>query len=170
MLGTTPFVSISDRRLGGIANSSLRCLAAIFALAVSTSRMVRPSPSRTSRRLCPADSMLPPSVLPGRNLIPCRSELHHPVMFGICNTGTLLCGSAKDKKNARCLRLRYPQNLLNERLLGTNLGSRLSCADLRQTSIPPWRSRQEGEFLTLKDTKSRLKAERCYESRTCCWL
>jgi len=105
-------------------------------------------------------------VLPGLNPIPCRSGLHHPVMFGICNTGTLLCGSAKDKKNGRRLRLRYPPNPLNERLLGTNLGSRLSCECLRKTSIPPWRSRQEGEFLTLKNTKSRLKAERCYESRT----
>src|ERR1700730_10328005 len=57
MLGRTPLVSMSDRRLGGIENSSLRYLSAMRALEVSMSRMVNPSFSRKVRRLLPAGSM-----------------------------------------------------------------------------------------------------------------
>src|SRR5208283_58258 len=57
MLGKMPFVSMSERRLGGIENSSLRYLSAIRALEFSTSRMVRPSFSRRVRRLFPAGSI-----------------------------------------------------------------------------------------------------------------
>src|SRR5579859_7730624 len=56
MLGRIPFVSISDSRLGGMENSSLRYRSAIRALEFSTSRMVRPSFSRNVRRLFPAGS------------------------------------------------------------------------------------------------------------------
>src|ERR1700688_2703851 len=58
MLGKIPFVSISDRRLGGIENSSLRYLSATRALEFSTSRIVSPSFSRSVRRLFPAGSIL----------------------------------------------------------------------------------------------------------------
>src|ERR1700731_2813883 len=57
MLGKIPFVSISDRRLGGIENSSLRYLSAMRAFEFSTSRIVSPSFSRRVRRLFPAGSM-----------------------------------------------------------------------------------------------------------------
>jgi hypothetical protein len=105
-------------------------------------------------------------VLPDLNPIPCRSGLHHPVMFGICNTGTLLCGSAKDKKNGRRLRLQHAPTPLNERLPGykPRFSSKL-CRSSKDFDSSK-RSHQEGEFLTPKSTKSRLKAERCYESRT----
>src|SRR5271155_1247359 len=59
MLGRTPLVSISDKRLGGIENSSLRYFSAMRALDVSMSRRVNPSFSRRVRRLLPAGSMLP---------------------------------------------------------------------------------------------------------------
>src|SRR5579864_1035040 len=57
MLGKIPFVSMSDRRLGGIENSSLRYFSATRALEFSTSRMVSPSFSRRVRRLLPAGSI-----------------------------------------------------------------------------------------------------------------
>src|SRR5579862_3864827 len=57
MLGKIPFVSMSERRLGGMENSSLRYLSAMRALEVSTSRIVKPSFSRNVRRLFPAGSM-----------------------------------------------------------------------------------------------------------------
>src|ERR1700756_394729 len=56
MLGKIPLVSISERRLGGMENSSLRYLSATRALEFSTSRMARPSFSRSVRRLFPAGS------------------------------------------------------------------------------------------------------------------
>src|SRR5580704_220108 len=58
MLGKIPFVSISDNRLGGTENSSLRYFSATRALEFSTSRMVRPSFSRRVRRLFPAGSIV----------------------------------------------------------------------------------------------------------------
>src|ERR1700686_4574940 len=58
MLGKIPLVSISESRLGGIENSSLRYLSATRALEFSTSRMVRPSFSRSVRRLFPAGSIV----------------------------------------------------------------------------------------------------------------
>src|SRR5580704_10990530 len=57
MLGKTPLVSMSDKRLGGMENSSLRYFSAMRALDVSISRMVNPSFSRRVRRLLPAGSM-----------------------------------------------------------------------------------------------------------------
>src|ERR1700676_3865922 len=57
MLGKTPLVSMSDKRLGGIENSSLRYFSAMRALEVSMSRMVNPSFSRRVRKLLPAGSM-----------------------------------------------------------------------------------------------------------------
>src|ERR1700691_2725667 len=57
MLGSTPLVSISDKRLGGIENSSLRYFSAMRALDISMSRIVNPSFSRSVRRLLPAGSM-----------------------------------------------------------------------------------------------------------------
>src|SRR6202035_231872 len=57
MLGKTPLVSMSDKRLGGIENSSLRYFSAMRALEISISRMVNPSFSRRVRRLLPAGSM-----------------------------------------------------------------------------------------------------------------
>src|ERR1700739_3734160 len=54
ILGRIPLVSISDNRLGGMENSSLRYRSAMRALEFSTSRMVRPSFSRSVRRLFPA--------------------------------------------------------------------------------------------------------------------
>src|SRR5580765_1378571 len=57
MLGRIPFVSMSDSRLGGMENSSLRYLSATRALEFSTSRMVSPSFSRSVRRLFPAGSI-----------------------------------------------------------------------------------------------------------------
>src|SRR5579862_22428 len=59
MLGRTPLVSISDKRLGGIENSSLRYFSAMRALDISMSRIVSPSFSRNARRLLPAGSMAP---------------------------------------------------------------------------------------------------------------
>src|SRR6185437_7240487 len=53
MLGITPLVSKSERRLMGIRYSSLLRRRAILSLAVSMSRMVSPSFSRKRRRLCP---------------------------------------------------------------------------------------------------------------------
>src|SRR6185437_9651330 len=61
MLGTTPLVSISERRLGGIAYSSLPCFCAIRALELSTSRMVKPNCSRNARRFCPPENIGSPS-------------------------------------------------------------------------------------------------------------
>src|SRR6266478_4579245 len=59
MLGIKPLVSISDRRLMGMKYSSLLlCLPAKRSLAVSTSRMVKPSFSRKTRRFRPADIIL----------------------------------------------------------------------------------------------------------------
>src|SRR5438876_4160101 len=56
MLGIKPLVSISDNRLMGTKYSSLLpCLRARRSLAVSTSRMVKPSFSRRTRRFRPAD-------------------------------------------------------------------------------------------------------------------
>src|ERR1700733_3777683 len=57
MLGKTPLVSISDKRLGGIENSSLGYFSAMRALDISISRIVNPSFSRRVRRLLPAGSM-----------------------------------------------------------------------------------------------------------------
>src|SRR5215467_3073208 len=57
MLGKMPLVSMSDRRLGGMENSSLRYFSAMRALEFSTSRIVRPSFSRRVRRLFPAGSI-----------------------------------------------------------------------------------------------------------------
>src|ERR1700674_1962737 len=54
MLGRIPFVSMSDKRLGGMENSSLRYFSAMRALEVATSRMVSPSFSRNVRRFFPA--------------------------------------------------------------------------------------------------------------------
>src|SRR5258708_7756864 len=51
---------MSDKRLGGTENSSLRYLSAMRALEVSTSRIVKPSFSRRVRRLFPAGSMSTP--------------------------------------------------------------------------------------------------------------
>src|SRR6185437_1989247 len=59
MVGTTPLVSISERRLGGIAYSSLPCFCAIRALELSTSRIVKPNCSRNARRFCPPENMGP---------------------------------------------------------------------------------------------------------------
>src|SRR5258708_26552606 len=61
MLGRIPLVSMSDKRLGGIENSSFRYLSATRALEFSTSRMVRPSFSRSVRRLFPAGNIGPAS-------------------------------------------------------------------------------------------------------------
>src|ERR1700722_1852350 len=63
MLGKTPLVSMSDKRLGGIENSSFRYFCAMWALESSTSRRVSPSFSRRVRRLLPAGSMGPPLEL-----------------------------------------------------------------------------------------------------------
>ena len=52
---------MSERRLGLTANSSFPCRSAMRALAVSTSRMVRPRRSRRERRFCPAVRM---AILP----------------------------------------------------------------------------------------------------------
>src|SRR5882672_10410685 len=62
MLGRMPLVSMSDNRLGGIENSSLRYRSATRALEVSTSRMVRPSFSRRVRRLFPAGNIGTPPI------------------------------------------------------------------------------------------------------------
>ena len=48
-----PLVSMSDKRLGGIANSSLSNFCAICALADSTSRILYPSASLSARSLWP---------------------------------------------------------------------------------------------------------------------
>src|SRR5579859_583117 len=61
MLGRIPLVSMSDNRLGGMENSSLRYRSATRALEFSTSRIVSPSFSRRARRLFPAVSTrMPP--------------------------------------------------------------------------------------------------------------
>src|SRR5258708_39695781 len=57
MLGRMPLVSMSERRLGGIENSSLRYFSATRALEFSTSRIVSPSFSRSVRRLFPAGNI-----------------------------------------------------------------------------------------------------------------
>src|SRR5215467_11136958 len=67
MLGRMPFVSISDKRLGGMENSSFRYLSAIRALEFSTSRIVSPSFSRRVRRLFPAGSIEVPQVRSGNH-------------------------------------------------------------------------------------------------------
>src|SRR5450759_1193041 len=51
--GVTPLVSMSDKRLGGIANSSLSNLRAIWLLASSTSFIRYPRVSLSARSLCP---------------------------------------------------------------------------------------------------------------------
>src|ERR1019366_1738368 len=53
ILGMMPLVSMSDKRLGGIANSSLSNLRAIWLLASSTSLMRYPRVSLSVRSLCP---------------------------------------------------------------------------------------------------------------------
>src|ERR1700686_2404049 len=74
MLGSTPLVSISDKRLGGIEYSSLRHFSAMRELDISISRLVSPSFSRSVRRLLPAGSM-PRLHERGR---------HHSRLDGIC--------------------------------------------------------------------------------------
>src|ERR1017187_4281323 len=74
MLGRTPLVSMSDKRLGGIENSSLRYFSATRALEISMSRMVKPSFSRKVRRLLPAGSMTRPplgvlDIIAGRTVL-----------------------------------------------------------------------------------------------------
>src|ERR1700690_4288383 len=79
MLGRMPLVSISDKRLGGTENSSLRYLSATRAPEFSTSRMVRPSFSRSVRRFFPAGSMgTPPKEL--RNNIKGGFALCHAIV------------------------------------------------------------------------------------------
>src|SRR5260221_12402483 len=56
MLGITPLVSISERRLGLITNSSTPRDSANDVLDISTSRSVRPICSRSSRNFLPAES------------------------------------------------------------------------------------------------------------------
>src|SRR5579864_421841 len=56
MLGITPFVSISERRLGLMTNSSIPLDSAREVLESSTSRRVRPICSRKSRNFLPADN------------------------------------------------------------------------------------------------------------------
>src|SRR3979409_2205211 len=68
MLGRIALVSMSDKRLGGTENSSLRYLSAMRALDVSTSRIVRPSFSRRVRRLFPAGSMSTPPRSVGHHI------------------------------------------------------------------------------------------------------
>src|SRR5713226_6134291 len=63
MLGMTPLVSKSERRLMGIRYSSLLRLRAIRSLAVSMSRIVSPSFSRKMRRFCPPVTMSSPSAI-----------------------------------------------------------------------------------------------------------
>src|SRR5215469_3530127 len=62
MLGRIPLVSMSDRRLGGIENSSLQYFSAMRALEFSTSRMVSPSFSRSVRRFFPAGCIQRPQT------------------------------------------------------------------------------------------------------------
>src|SRR5216683_2344554 len=59
MLGITPLVSMSDRRLGLITNSSIPRVSAKVMLATSTSRNVSPICSRNSRSFLPADNTQP---------------------------------------------------------------------------------------------------------------
>src|SRR5579884_77141 len=56
MLGITPLVSISERRLGLITNSSMPRDSARDVLDNSTSRSVSPIYSRSSRNFLPADN------------------------------------------------------------------------------------------------------------------
>jgi hypothetical protein len=53
MLGIMPLVSMSDKRLGGMANSSLSNLCAMRLLASSTSLKRYPRDSLSARSLCP---------------------------------------------------------------------------------------------------------------------
>src|SRR5436305_10911111 len=94
-----PLVSISDKRLGGIENSSLRYLSATHALEFSTSRIVSPSFSRRVRRLLPAGSMgMPPQKVQesyqrqkGLWRLICGKKLRAPVCYEIRTPGFLLC-------------------------------------------------------------------------------
>src|ERR1700740_3855128 len=83
MLGKTPLVSISDKRLGGMENSSLRYFSAMRALDVSISRMVNPSFSRSVRRLLPAGSMprLQESVGHHSRMRPVWGVFSHEIYF-----------------------------------------------------------------------------------------
>src|SRR5581483_2355825 len=56
MLGITPLVSMSERRLGLIINSSMERDSDRVVLEISTSRKVRPICSRSSRKRFPAAS------------------------------------------------------------------------------------------------------------------
>src|ERR1051326_6080325 len=58
MLGSTPLVSMSDRRLSWRQYSGFPYLAASRVVAVSTSRIVKPKLSRTVRNLAPAVILL----------------------------------------------------------------------------------------------------------------
>src|SRR6266545_559455 len=112
MLGTTPLVSMSDRRLGGMANSSLLCLAAIASLAFSTSRIVKPSCSRKTRKLCPPDCIYPPRSPPAKN-----QKFHRALrpMFQFCNKKLLFlsCKNKVDGDPNACLA--PPSDPLRER-------------------------------------------------------
>src|SRR5215472_10513590 len=73
MLGMTPLVSISERRLGFTMKSSMPRDSANWVLAISTSRRVRPICSRSSRNFLPAENTvfaLPPGLISrhGNNL------------------------------------------------------------------------------------------------------
>src|SRR5260370_41535636 len=74
MLGRMALVSMSDRRLGGMENSSLRYFSATRALEFSTSRMVSPSFSRRIRRLFPAGSIA--RIQEGGNHISAEPTVH----------------------------------------------------------------------------------------------
>src|SRR5271163_4910502 len=80
MLGRTFLVSMSDKRLGGIENSSLRYFSAMRALEVSTSRMVNPSFSRRVRRLLPAGSI---TRLQVPDIIAGRAALCHRILTAV---------------------------------------------------------------------------------------
>src|ERR1051325_2832576 len=78
MLGITPLVSISERRLGLITNSSIPLDLAKEVLESSTSRRVRPMCSRKSRNFLPADNTCVLRPLDCSLLFRYRSDINSP--------------------------------------------------------------------------------------------
>src|SRR5580698_3637546 len=128
MLGSIPLVSMSDNRLGGIENSSLRYFSAIRALEFSTSRMVRPSFSRRVRRLLPAGSMGKAlqkceGMIPKRESLCCRNFAQTQVTLIVLRNPNTLQAKRDGRADSFALRKR------RDRLRVLRLRVHLVCSD-----------------------------------------
>src|SRR5215470_12261730 len=100
MLGMTPLVSISDRRLGLMTNSWIPRDSASVVLAISTSRRVRPVCSRSSRNFLPADCTCSPLLFSRPHL---RGRLRFRIQVLQTFASTTLHFALDPHLGARCV-------------------------------------------------------------------